>query len=183
MALEVSTRAELKQRAQGETPPIHNSGAFVPISRAAAVPRTLRVTLVSPKVTVSNGALISQRYSPASSWVTLLKVTVAPSMLARPSKEPEGHVRRSGGLPQLQLILLLNVIIHSLDPFLSFFCTFESNPSLFVCCDPTHNLFICSICVLGIFLITNLELILKPLREIVALCLNAVTRVTLEGGH
>lgn len=141
------------------------------------------MTLVSPKVTVSNGALISQRYSPASSWVTLFKVTVAPSMVARPSKEPEGHVRRSGGLPQGQLVLLLNITIHSLDPFLSFFCNLESNPSSFVRFDPTHNLFVCSICVLGIVLITNLELILKPLRRIVALRLNAVTRVTLEGGH
>ena len=55
----------------------------------AAVPSTFRVTLVSPKLTLSNGALISQRYSPASSWVTLFKVTVAPSMVARPSKEPK----------------------------------------------------------------------------------------------
>lgn len=84
---------ELKRRKASESP----SGAFVPIkSRAGAVPRTLRVTLVSPRVTVSNGALISQRYSPASSWVTFLKVTVAPSMLARPSKEPEGRGGRSG---------------------------------------------------------------------------------------
>lgn len=84
-------------------------------SSAALVPRTLRVTLVSPKVTVSNGALISQRYSPASSWVTLFKVTVAPSMVARPSKEPEGHI--SMGLPKLQLNLLLTIIIHIFTPF------------------------------------------------------------------
>lgn len=107
---------------------------------------------------------------------------MAPSMLARPSKEPEGHVRRSGGLPQPQLILLLNFIVHSLDTFLSFFRALASNPSLLGRFDRTHNRLICS-SVLGIFLITNLEMILKPLREIVALCLNAVTRVTMEGGH
>lgn len=67
-----------------------------PHSGAAAVPSTVRVTLVSPKLTLSNGALISQRYSPASSWVTLFKVTVAPSMVARPSKEPKGRGRRAG---------------------------------------------------------------------------------------
>lgn len=111
-------KSSVKAASAGRNASDSPSGAFVPIR---VLPRTLRVTLVSPKVTVSNGALISQRYSPASSWVTLLKVTVAPSMLARPSKEPEGHVRRSGGLPQLQLILLLNVIIHNLDPFLSCF--------------------------------------------------------------
>lgn len=59
------------------------------------LPRTLRVTLVSPRLTASRWALISQRYSPASSWVTLCSVTVAPSMVARPSKEPEGNIRRS----------------------------------------------------------------------------------------
>lgn len=59
------------------------------------VPRTLRVTLVSPRLTESKGALISQRYSPASSWVTLCSVTVAPSMVARPSKGPE---RKDGKL-------------------------------------------------------------------------------------
>lgn len=53
-----------------------------------ALPKTLSVTLVSPRVTGSREALISHRYSPASSWVTLCSVTVAPLMVALPSKGP-----------------------------------------------------------------------------------------------
>lgn len=64
-------------------------------SSQSVVPRTLSVTLVSPRLTESLGALISQRYSPASSWVTFFSVTVAPSMVARPSKGPERKNRRS----------------------------------------------------------------------------------------
>lgn len=69
---------------------------FFIIDSLSDVPRTLSVTLVSPRLTESRGALISQRYSPVSSWVTLCSVTVAPSIVARPSNVPERKDRRSG---------------------------------------------------------------------------------------
>ncbi len=57
------------------------------------LPSTVSVTLVSPSVTLSCGALTSQRYLPASVWVTLCNRTVAPLISARPWNDPEQHRR------------------------------------------------------------------------------------------
>lgn len=52
------------------------------------IPRTLRETVASPRLTWSSLAVTSQRYSPESFWVTEWMVSVAPSIAARLAYEP-----------------------------------------------------------------------------------------------
>lgn len=78
-------RTDEEEWAQAQIICCHKKRNSLGTQRFPIIPRTLRVTEASPRLTWSWLAVTSQRYSPESFWVTACMVSVAPSILARPA--------------------------------------------------------------------------------------------------